>query len=1267
MAYALPLEPFFAWLQAERGWAVDVQDRRRVSRALQADEQWTVERLGQVLAGVLAHDPEQWADFHRHFAAFFAAESYAELRPHPLDRAALIAALSQVEIEQPDPEADRRRQLADTVALQQELEVTVLRPSQTAPATAFRLREVPWPLQRPAADGRRPALDWDRDGPRQFFLADVGPPPEPPLSSTLLDLMADGMGYFRSSRPSRELHVEDTIRASVRAGYPVPHFLPGREICRLLILEDTWAEARAWNTAPRELADGLAARGIPVTHGLFDGLPVRFRLADGSAECDLEDWEDERGGLLVLLFTEGKGFYRRRAARVLEDLASWPRLAWIEFRERRFWDACTRLAIEQGLAVFPATAEGLWEMSRALLTEQGRTRQPLALPSPLGGDLPLAQRVERALDDALPWAELCAVLPSAPQRLADALRRRFHPQLPPTHFGRLCTWPGTERDAEGLHFSEPVRQILCRGFYARRSPAEREALLGFVREQIATSGRLLPADSLARYACEGIQVRLSLVAGSVPQSRSAGRLVTSGAPVAELLRLDLKQDTALLAEIGRLSDEQSRLLEQWKIVRRPPSPYPADLVRIPAGTFLMGDPTEEGDGDERPQHAVEVSTFYIAKHPVTWQLWQEIHGWAVEQGYQFDKPGAGRGPQHPVTDISWYDAVKWCNARSEKEGRRPAYYTDASRTEPYHQGQLDLPAEAVDWTANGYRLPTEAEWEKAARGGLEGQHYPWESQGKGYERLISPEKANYGKDGTTPVGSYPPNGFGLFDMAGNVYDWVWDRWDTAWYRNADATTSDTRGPTGGVNRVFRGGCWACGAGGLRCAYRFGWLPSLAYDDQGFRLAGGQGQAVAELDEGGERGRRDDDRSEPPEESGADQACLMVELVPSKPEASARHPASKPEASARTKSRMDFQSVQDGLEIHPTRSPDGLENHPTSGSAETIELRCGEAPGEVVQDSKPVVLDSGECRVTARRRFCWPATTAYELEPGKAYHLQILMQRQPPPGMVEIAAGPFVMGDPTTEGYDDERPKHEVFVGAFFIAQYQVTWVLWREVYDWAVRRNYEFENPGGGDGDDHPVHSVNWHDAVKWCNAYSEREGRQPAYFEDRSGGKVYRQGNADILAAAVDWNGEGFRLPTEAEWENAARGGLVGHHYPWASEGKGHERFIGPDKAQYSVSQGNIAPVGSFPANGYGLYDMAGNVWEWCWDWWDKRWYDNPEATQRNTLGPTGGVDRVCRGGGWASVAWFLRCAYRRGGLPSNAGDFRGFRLAGGQVQAAP
>jgi hypothetical protein len=125
-------------------------------------------------------------------------------------------------------------------------------------------------------------------------------------------------------------------------------------------LEDTTSQARVWNTVPRELAAGLAQRGVPVTHGLFDGSPARFRLDDGLTIGELDDWQERRQGLLLLLFSEGKHLFRRTAARVLDDLATWPRVAWMDFREPQFWDDCTALAADKGLLIFPATRRACW-------------------------------------------------------------------------------------------------------------------------------------------------------------------------------------------------------------------------------------------------------------------------------------------------------------------------------------------------------------------------------------------------------------------------------------------------------------------------------------------------------------------------------------------------------------------------------------------------------------------------------------------------------------------------------------------------------------------------------------------------------------------------------------------------------------------------------------------------------------------------------------------------------------------------------------------
>jgi formylglycine-generating enzyme required for sulfatase activity len=244
-------------------------------------------------------------------------------------------------------------------------------------------------------------------------------------------------------------------------------------------------------------------------------------------------------------------------------------------------------------------------------------------------------------------------------------------------------------------------------------------------------------------------------------------------------------------------------------------PVPSDMVPIPAGTFNMG-----GDDwyDNAAVHAVTVKSFFMDRTEVAQALWNEVYQWAIAHGYEFDNAGSAKAADHPMQAVSWYDAVKWCNARSQRQGRVCAYYTDASFTQVYMRGQINIQNGWVKWDA-GFRLPTEAEWEYAARGGLEGRLFPWGD-------TISHSQANYysvparpydvsPQDGyhpafasgdlphTSPVSFFPANGFGLKDMAGNVFQWCWD-----WYASYDSTPQiDPRGPASGSWRVIRGGSW----------------------------------------------------------------------------------------------------------------------------------------------------------------------------------------------------------------------------------------------------------------------------------------------------------------------------------------------------------------------------------------------------------------------------------------------------------------------------
>lgn len=275
------------------------------------------------------------------------------------------------------------------------------------------------------------------------------------------------------------------------------------------------------------------------------------------------------------------------------------------------------------------------------------------------------------------------------------------------------------------------------------------------------------------------------------------------------------------------------------------APLPEGMVLIPAGSFIMGDTIGGGWVNECPTHRVTLAAFYLEQNEVTKARWDEVYAWALGHGYRFDDPGRGKAPNHPVQTVNWYDVVKWCNARSEHEGRVPAYYTNAARTTVYRTGRVDVQANWVNWTA-GYRLPTEAEWERAARGGARGRRFPWGdtisqtqanydsssyyrydvSPSRGFDPLYRVGEFPY----TSPVGSFAPNGYGLYDLIGNVWEWCWD-----WYGDySNKAQTDPRGPASGPGRLVRGGSWNTYAWYCRLANRDYYRPALRDYDYGFR-------------------------------------------------------------------------------------------------------------------------------------------------------------------------------------------------------------------------------------------------------------------------------------------------------------------------------------------------------------------------------------------------------------------------------------------------
>ncbi len=262
--------------------------------------------------------------------------------------------------------------------------------------------------------------------------------------------------------------------------------------------------------------------------------------------------------------------------------------------------------------------------------------------------------------------------------------------------------------------------------------------------------------------------------------------------------------------------------------------------------------------------------------------------------------------------------------------------------------------------------------------------------------------------------------------------------------------------------------------------------------------------------------------------------------------------------------------------------------------------------------------------------------------------------------------------------DNEVPVHTVSVDEIYIGKYEVTYSLWDEVKSWATSNGYTFANPGQAGGCieqpcanswDHPVTKISWRDCIAWCNAYSEKEGLDPIYYTSAEKTEVYRNAvmGGDIGNDFVDWTGDGFRLPTEAEWEHAAR--YI--DFNSISSGAHHSGYnIDPDIEDCAWYEDNATSgtraVGQLQENSLGAYDMSGNVWEWCWDKfgpYPETFQDNPHGPEVNVSDPN--IYRVHRGGGWYNSESYCRTATRDfGGRNSTSTEiYTGFRIVRANV----
>lgn len=646
------------------------------------------------------------------------------------------------------------------------------------------------------------------------------------------------------------------------------------------------------------------------------------------------------------------------------------------------------------------------------------------------------------------------------------------------------------------------------------------------------------------------------------------------------------------------------------------------MILIRPGVFVMGTSAAELSSiknewsveesllqPESPAHKVHITKpFLIGKHEVTvgqfkkfvsetdyrtvaekqgwgWVYDDSKKHWVKKTGVSWKNPGTQTADDYPVTLVCHVDGEAFCDWLTKREGRQ-------------------------------YSLPTEAQWEYAARGGRQNGRFPWGNEYPDGKKLNSADRRapvpwadrtlDDGFGGVAPVGTYEPNGFCLYDMAGNVWQPCADYFDPKIYESRSSqTVADPTGPRTGKTKVVRGGNWAFDPGIARTAFRFGVDPDLCTDMSGMRVAA----AASAGDESASKSPGDASLND-------ESLALLVEQV------------KKLVASGK---RLEAHKLVEELTAKGLISKSSIEN-----------------PAAFFKEVLNSVVDVSESK----------GLQSFKNSMGMK--------------MVRIPAGSFVMGSSESDvawamstlaqgqpvSLENEYPFHKVRISRpFFISSTEVTVGQFRTFVEEtgyitdaedakggqtfnAQSRRFErkdgtsWKNPGWTVTTDQPVVMVSWNDAQAFVEWLSAKE-KLP------------------------------YKLPTEAQWEYAARGGLPNSQFPWGDQLPDGRRANYADKntdfdwRDRTSDDGYkyVAPVGSYESNGYGLYDMAGNALEWVRDYYGEDYYKfSPELDPE---GPGHGELRVMKGGEWTFGPVNLRCAFRGWSRPDMAFQNGGFRVA--------
>ncbi|MFM8982031.1 MAG: putative Ig domain-containing protein, partial [Spartobacteria bacterium] len=599
----------------------------------------------------------------------------------------------------------------------------------------------------------------------------------------------------------------------------------------------------------------------------------------------------------------------------------------------------------------------------------------------------------------------------------------------------------------------------------------------------------------------------------------------------------------------------------------------------------------------------KLAGFEIARTEVRWDEWQRVRTWALAGNRTYDfAVGNGSASDNPVRNINWYDAAKWCNAKSEMEGLLPAYILNGAT---YTSGEA-MPA--VDPLATGYRLPTVAEWDWAARGGLAGLGYTYsgsnDPNAAGWYRQNSdaaPVKLdnlyntgthnfpNWVRGGTLPVGGKIANELGIFDMTGNVWEHTQDPGGLRGgsYLDVDPrlSTNGTVNPGDRTNHI-----------GFRPARNMP-LPFLPANLSTTGMAG---------------------------------YPLEFALL---------NPMENPAA-------IDIGGLPAGLSYNAATGL--VSGTPSVNGTFTANITASNASGNfttrlkiAVAAQPPAPVINGPLGATSMAgagfRYTviastWNSTTTYSASglpagltinsttgvisgtPATAGNFTVTLtaanqnlQQNATATLSLSLLDPFV-DVPGGSRYGTRVPP-------FRIARTETTGADWDEVRGWALKNGYSIGN-ATATGPLNPAASVSWINVVKWCNAKSERDGLAPVY---KVNGAVLRTGSS---TPSADPAANGYRLPNEAEWAWAARGGLQGGNFTY-SGGNSLDAV-----AWFAANSGGQSrPVAGKAPNELGLYDMNGNAGELVGEsttmgggWSTPDYYFSIAATGHASIHPTTG-----------------------------------------------